>query len=122
MNLKFLDNIFQTIDSMKTGFYYLQLLAGVQTVAFTLYLVYKYFNNESKSDSECESECESECKSELNKLVIEEEMNHLSEELQNILLQKRDELNLLISQLDIVYDNIGGIRERLDEFNNKPIS
>ena len=49
-------------------------------------------------------------------------MNHLSEELQNILLQKRDELNLLISQLDIVYDNIGGIRERLDEFNNKPIS
>lgn len=138
MNLKFMDDIFQTIELMKTGIYYLGLIAGVHTVTFALYLAYKYFNESKPDDSkkqieppepELKNDVDAELPltqtSESEPVIQMEELVELSNnkvQLQTILLKKKEELDNLILQLDTVYDNIGDIRERLEELNNKPVS
>jgi hypothetical protein len=132
MNLKFMDDIFQTIEFMKTGIYYLGLIAAIHTVTFTLYLGYKYSNETSPDNSKKEIEPDTEIKNDVNSElsltqtseIQMEEVVELSNkaQLQTILLKKKEELDNLILQLDTVYDNIGDIRERLEELNNKPVS
>lgn len=116
MNLKFFEDIFQTIELMKSGFYYLGLLIGVHTVTFAAYLAYKYLNNENNSKKKELVDKEPELP-----LQMEEVTNLLDKKdmYKSLLEQKREELGTLITQLDSVYDNIGQIRERLETLNTK---
>jgi hypothetical protein len=128
MNLKFIDDIFQNIELMKTGIYYLGLIAGLHTVTFGLYLAYKYFNESNLDNYNYKKEIKYDVEPETieveNIPVIEmEELEELSihkTQLQTILLQKKEELDNLILQLDTVYYNIVEIKGRLEELNNKP--
>jgi hypothetical protein len=143
MNLKFVDDIFKTIEVMKTGFYYLGLLIGVHTVTFTAYLAYKYLYND-KTDKKLEDKKPEDKKLEDNKaedkkdelelpppltnnnepvLQMEELTNSFDkkEVYKSLLEQKKEELCNLIVQLDTVYDNIGVIRERLEKLTTKSI-
>lgn len=124
MNLKFLEDVNQTIKVMRNGFYYLGLLAGIHTVTFVAYLTYRYLND-SKPQSK-----QPELPPPLveNPIIEMQEINALSDNLSDInkrqeykivLEEKRDELSGLILQLDTIYNNIGQIRERLENLNNK---
>jgi DMSO/TMAO reductase YedYZ molybdopterin-dependent catalytic subunit len=131
MNLKFFEDIFQTIELMKSGFYYLGLLIGVHTVTFAAYLAYKYLNDENNSKKKelTEKEQFTEKEPELpppltttEPVIQMEEVTDLLEKkdmYKSLLEQKREELGTLIAQLDSVYDNIGQIRERLETLNTK---
>lgn len=133
MNLKFLDDIYQTIELMKSGFYYLGLLAGIHTITFAAYLAYQYMNdakNDTESKKEQKDGIEYDQEPELppplpqtrEPVIQMEEIADLTEQKKNyksLLEQKRDELDTLVSQLDTVYENIEKIRERLDELNDK---
>jgi hypothetical protein len=144
MNLKFLEDVYQTIKVMRNGFYYLGLLVGIHTVTFTVYLAYKYLNdsNDSNDSKKQNSEEEEEL---IQHPVVEmqdigdsqicpfDKVNNdtndkrhkswkniaKSVEYKFFLEQKRDELGDLVLQLDTVYDNIGQIRECLENLNNK---
>lgn len=130
MNLKFFEDVYQTFEIMKSGLYYLAVLAGVHTVTFALYLAYQYINDNSSKNDEKESVKESFTKEielppplSTNPVIQMEELTDLNEQkkaYKNILEKKRDELDNLVSQLDNVYASIGHIRERLEELNNKP--
>lgn len=128
MNLKFFEDVYQTIDLMKSGLYYLGLLAGIHTVTFAAYLAYQYLNESKSDDSKKEGDnLEPELPPPLPQtqepVIQMEEITDLVAQKQSyklLLEQKRDELDTLVSQLDSVYDNIEKIRERLDELNNKP--
>lgn len=135
MNLKFFDDIIQTIEVMKSGFYYLGLLIGVHTVTFAAYLAYKYLNDnsdDSKKDKQIENtdtidksndpELPPPLSQNSEPVIQMEEVSDLLDKKQvykSLLEQKREELGNLIGQLDSVYDNIGTIRERLENLNNK---
>lgn len=131
MNLKFFEDIFQTIELMKSGFYYLGLLIGVHTVTFAAYLAYNYLNDENNSKKKelTEKEQFTEKEPELpppltttEPVIQMEEVTDLLEKkdmYKSLLEQKREELGTLIAQLDSVYDNIGQIRERLETLNTK---
>jgi uncharacterized membrane protein len=149
MNLKFIDDILKTIEVMKTGLYYLSLLIGVHTVTFTAYFVYKYLNNNNNNnnnnndnndndnndnDNNDNDDNKIEVKKDDNLLLrlfniestgsdiqMEELMNSLEKKhiYKSLLEQKKEELSNLIIQLDTVYNNIGLIREKLEELNTK---
>jgi|694.fasta_scaffold74486_7 hypothetical protein len=127
MNLKFFDDIYQTIQVMRSGFYYLGLLAGIHTVTF---LAYGYLNNLKKGDSKNQEPelppplvenqvIEMQDISDLIDKVSINELIDKRKEYKLLLEQKRNELDSLILQLDTVYDNISQIRERLENLNNK---
>lgn len=137
MNLKFLEDIYKTFELMKSGLYYLGVLAGVHTVTFALYLAYQYIQDNSakkKIEEQSEEQIEPQTDESFNKeielpppitkdepVIQMEELTDLNEQkkaYKSILEQKRVELNNLVLQLDSVYDNIGQIRERLEELNN----
>lgn len=133
MNLKFLEDIYKTFELMKSGLYYLGVLAGVHTVTFALYLAYQYIQDNS-AKKKIEEQREKQADESFNKeielpppitkdepVIQMEELTDLNEQkkaYKSILEQKRVELNNLVLQLDSVYDNIGQIRERLEELNN----
>lgn len=133
MNLKFLEDIYKTFELMKSGLYYLGVLAGVHTVTFALYLAYQYIQDNS-AKKKIEEQREKQADEFFNKeielpppitkdepVIQMEELTDLNEQkkaYKSILEQKRVELNNLVLQLDSVYDNIGQIRERLEELNN----
>ena len=134
MNLKFLDDIYQTIEAMKNGFYYLGVLAGVHTVTFAAYLAYRYLSDSQNQGELPPSLVESPVleMQDVNALndndndndnvsdnVSDNELINKRKEYKLLLEQKRNELGGLILQLDTVYDNIGKIRERLENLNNK---
>lgn len=131
MNLKFLEDIYKTFELMKSGLNYLGVLAGVHTVTFALYLAYQYIQDK-KNEERIEPQTDESFNKEIelpppitkDEPVIQmEELTDLNEQkkaYKSILEQKRVELNNLVLQLDSVYDNIGQIRERLEELNNKP--
>lgn len=135
MNLKFFNDIYQTIEVMRDGFYYLTLLAGIHTVTFAAYLAYKYLNSEPNDDSKKQIKLEPDTElpqplinmQDINELDTNEvDTNELDtnevdkkKEYKLLLHKKREELGGLIIQLDTVYDNIGQIRERLENLNNK---
>jgi len=141
MNLKFLEDVYQTIKVMRNGFYYLGLLVGIHTVTFTVYLAYKYLNDSNdskKQNSEEEEELIQNPVVEMQDIgdsqicpfdKVNNDTNDKrhkswkniakSVEYKFFLEQKRDELGDLVLQLDTVYDNIGQIRECLENLNNK---
>ena len=138
MNLKFLEDVYQTIKVMRNGFYYLGLLVGIHTVTFTVYLAYKYLNDSKKQNSEEEEELIQNPVVEMQDIgdsqicpfdKVNNDTNDKrhkswkniakSVEYKFFLEQKRDELGDLVLQLDTVYDNIGQIRECLENLNNK---
>jgi hypothetical protein len=137
MNLKFLDDIYQTIEVMRNGFYYLGLLAGIHTVTFAAYLAYRYLNDSKKGDqgdskiqepelppplvenSVLEMQDISDLIDKLSDTVADNDLIDKRKEYKLLLEQKRNELGGLILQLDTVYANIGQIRERLENLNNK---
>lgn len=143
MNLKFLEDVYQTIKVMRNGFYYLGLLVGIHTVTFTVYLAYKYLNdsNDSKNQNSEEEELIQNPVVEMQDIgdsqicpfdkVSDNDINTIDNrhkswkniakgvEYKFFLEQKRDELGDLVLQLDTVYDNIGQIRECLENLNNK---
>jgi hypothetical protein len=146
MNLKFLEDVYQTIKVMRNGFYYLGLLVGIHTVTFTVYLAYKYLNDSNDSKNQNDSKKQNSEEEELiqNPVVemqdigdsqicpfdkVSDDTNDKrhkswkniakSVEYKFFLEQKRDELGDLVLQLDTVYDNIGQIRECLENLNNK---
>jgi hypothetical protein len=127
MNLKFLEDIYKTFELMKSGLYYLGVLAGVHTVTFALYLAYQYIQDKKDKKEKLADEPfikEIELPEPINKdepVIQMEEMADLHEQKKMykfLLEKKRDELNNLVSQLNNVYDSIGSIRERLEEINN----
>jgi chromosome segregation ATPase len=140
MNLKFLEDIYQTFELMKSGLYYIGVLAGVHTITFALYLAYQYIQDNSTKkiqDDSTQNKEEQQLDETLNKeielpppitkdepVIQMEEITDLTEQkkaYKSLLEKKRDELNNLVLQLDNVYDSIGNIRERLEELNNKPV-
>lgn len=50
MNLKFLDDIYYTIDTMKNAFYYLGILVGIHTTAFLVYLTHRSLSKDNLDD------------------------------------------------------------------------
>ena len=144
MNLKFLEDVYQTIKVMRNGFYYLGLLVGIHTVTFTVYLAYKYLNDSNDSNDSKKQNSEEEEELIQNPVVEMQDIGDSqicpfdkvnndtndkrhkswkniakSVEYKFFLEQKRDELGDLVLQLDTVYDNIGQIRECLENLNNK---
>ena len=135
MNLKFFEDIYQTIKVMENGFYYLGLLTGLHTVTFAVYLAYRYLNDSKKGDSKNQETelslplvenpvLEMQDISDLvdtvsDNDIIETELIDKRKEYKLLLEQKRNNLGGLILQLDTVYYNIGQIRERLENLNNK---
>jgi len=128
MNLKFLEDIYKTFELMKSGLYYLGVLAGVHTVTFALYLAYQYIQDKKDKKEKLADEFfnkEIELPEPITKdepVIQMEEMTDLHEQKKMykfLLEKKRDELSNLVSQLNNVYDNIGSIRERLEEISNK---
>jgi hypothetical protein len=135
MNLKFFEDIYQTIKVMENGFYYLGLLTGLHTVTFAVYLAYRYLNDSKKGDSKNQETelslplvenpvLEMQDISDLvdkvsDNDIIETELIDKRKEYRLLLEQKRNNLGGLILQLDTVYYNIGQIRERLENLNNK---
>lgn len=131
MNLKFIEDVYQTFELMRSGLYYLGVLAGVHTVTFALYLAYQYIqDNSTKKNEEQQTEDQINKEIELPPPITKDEpviqmeeitdLNAQKQAYKSILEKKRDELDNLVSQLDNVYDSIGHIRERLEELNNKP--
>lgn len=134
MNLKFLEDIYKTFELMRSGLYYLGVLAGVHTVTFVVYLAYQYIqdNSTKKNKEQIEQQTDESLNKEIelpppitkdDPVIQMEELTDLTEQkkaYKSILEKKRVELNNLVLQLDSVYDNIGHIRERLEELNNKP--
>lgn len=131
MNLKFIEDVYQTFELMRSGLYYLGVLAGVHTVTFALYLAYQYIqDNSAKKNEEQQTEDQINKEIELPPPITKDEpviqmeeitdLNAQKQAYKSILEKKRDELDNLVSQLDNVYDSIGHIRERLEELNNKP--
>lgn len=115
-------DIYQTIDMVKSGLYYLGLLVGVHVATVAGYFVYQQFSkdiNNNTSDN-VKSGVDME---ELNDVVEDEEEHEQQVHEYKLLLEKKkEELTSLISQLDTVYDNIGEIRERLDNLNSNKSS
>ena len=131
MNLKFIEDVYQTFELMRSGLYYLGVLAGVHTVTFALYLAYQYIqDNSAKKNEDQQTEDQINKEIELPPPITKDEpviqmeeitdLNAQKQAYKSILEKKRDELDNLVSQLDNVYDSIGHIRERLEELNNKP--
>ena len=55
MNLKFTEDMYKTYSDMKSGLYILTWLAGIHTVTFTFYLLYKNFirqDNDNDNDND----------------------------------------------------------------------
>ena len=134
MNLKFLEDIYQTYTDMRSSIYFLGYLAGIQAASFALYLAYKYMKDDSdgKKDTKQveyendENDEKSDTVAELQMEPIEQEDNtdidkkgKDDKELFSLLTSKRDELENLINQLTTIQDNIMTIREKLEELNKK---
>jgi hypothetical protein len=118
-------------------------LVGIHTVTFTVYLAYKYLNdsNDSKKQNSEEEELIQNSVVEMQDIgdsqicpfdKVSDDTNDTNDkrhkswkniaksvEYKFFLEQKRDELGDLVLQLDTVYDNIGQIRECLENLNNK---
>lgn len=140
MNLKFLEDVYQTYTDMRSSIYFLGYLAGIQAASFALYLAYKYMKDDSESKKDTKQVEENDEKSdtiaELQMEPIELENHHDNikqdkikqdkiehdkdeKELYSLLTSKRDELENLINQLTTIQDNIMTIREKLEELNKK---
>ena len=111
MSLKFYDNTNQTFNIMK-ALYDLGIIIGINTATCILYLTYKYFNKKTMSQDKNQQEPFIQMEKTEN-IIQDKELHKL------LLEQKRDELNVLIDQLDKIYDNIYDIKQQLDEINNQ---
>jgi hypothetical protein len=128
MNLKFTNDIFKTFSDMKSHFYTLGLLVGVQTITFTCYLLYKYYTKENTKNVKDVTEENEIQLNEINELEVNEinelevnEINNLDAkvELYNTLMINHNELEQLILHLGDLQTNINIIRDKLEELNNK---
>jgi heme/copper-type cytochrome/quinol oxidase subunit 1 len=140
MNLKFLDDIHQTFIDMRPSIYVLGYLAGIQAVSFAAYLAYKYIqDNQSKDKSKDEQKEEQEkvpstpdndnlpeLQMEPIDQILDNESKNVNtdkvdsnteKELFSLLTTKRDELENLITQLNMIQTNIMTIRDKLEELN-----
>lgn len=134
MNLKFTEDIYKTFISMKSSIYFLGYLAGVHAITFAAYVAYKYINEQNtKNDDTQDTDNTNENKTTEDKedsKILEPEpeiqmeqldsVSHIKEELYTLLTSKKDELETLITQLNNIQDNIGTIRDKLEELHKSP--
>jgi hypothetical protein len=131
MNLKFIEDVYQTFTDMRPSIYVLGYLAGIHTVSFGIYLAYKYIkdnetnktekddqpnetNNEQKNEQKNEDDKLPELQMEPIESIIKDKPE---EELYSLLTSKRDDLENLITQLGLIQTNIMTIRDKLEELN-----
>lgn len=130
MNLKFMEDVYQTFIEMRPSIYVLGYLAGIQAVSFAGYLAYKYIQDDQSKDEkndETSKESNSEkVEPELQMEPIEQITDattntdadtNTEKELYSLLTTKRDELESLINQLNFIQTNIMTIRDKLEELN-----
>lgn len=91
--------------NMKTSMY--MWLVGINTIYFTSYALYKYYNkvNDKVNDK--------------NSILQIEIINNKKMEVYNDLLSKNIELDQLIAHLNNIQDNITLIREKLEDSSTK---
>lgn len=130
MNLKFMEDVYQTFIEMRPSIYVLGYLAGIQAVSFAGYLAYKYIQDDQSKDEKTD-----ETSKESNSEKVEPELQmepieqitdattntdadtNTEKELYSLLTTKRDELESLINQLNFIQTNIMTIRDKLEELN-----